>query len=143
MYGLGVNFWLKLFFIIAIVVSLLLLFNAIMRKMLKVEKKKLFSYNHVNEKHKKIDWTIRFAFLVLFLFGNFINITSEPMGKYWFLQTPFLLFVFIFVTESIRAFMERKYAENRNDYIFTISQLVFVTILYISIITTEFYGWFS
>ncbi|SFQ45417.1 protein of unknown function [Psychrobacillus psychrotolerans] len=132
--------WLALLFLLAIVMLLFLLFNAVMRKWLQVEKKKLFSYNHINEKHKKMDWTIRVVFLVVLLLGNFINITREPMEWFWFFETWFLLIVFIVVSETVRAVMEWKYAVNKKDYIFTISQLIFGVLLILTVIQTNFWG---
>lgn len=111
MYGTD---WLALLLLLAIVMLLFLLFNAVMRKWLQVEKKKLFSYNHINEKHKKMDWTIRVVFLVVLLLGNFINVTREPM--------------------------EWKYAVNKKDYIFTISQLIFGVLLILTVIQKNFWG---
>lgn len=132
--------WLALLFLLAIVMLLFLLFNAVMRKWLQVEKKKLFSYNHINEKHKKMDWTIRVVFLVVLLLGNFINVTREPMEWFWFFETWFLLIVFIVVSETVRAVMEWKYAVNKKDYIFTISQLIFGVLLILTVIQTNFWG---
>lgn len=137
MYGTD---WLDLLLLLAIVMLLFLLFNAVMRKWLQVEKKKLFSYNHINEKHKKMDWTIRVVFLVVLLLGNFINFTTEPMEWFWFFETWFLLIVFIVVSETVRAVMEWKYAVNKKDYIFTISQLIFGVLLILTVIQTNFWG---
>ncbi|MEK5207874.1 DUF4181 domain-containing protein [Psychrobacillus sp. FSL H8-0510] len=137
MYGTD---WLTLLLLLAIVMLLFLLFNAVMRKWLQVEKKKLFSYNHINEKHKKMDWTIRVVFLVVLLLGNFINVTTEPMEWFWFFETWFLLIVFIVVSETVRAVMEWKYAVNKKDYIFTISQLIFGVLLILTVIQTNFWG---
>lgn len=137
MYGTD---WLTLLLLLAIVMLLFLLFNAVMRKWLQVEKKKLFSYNHINEKHKKMDWTIRVVFLVVLSLGNFINVTTEPMEWFWFFETWFLLIVFIVVSETVRAVMEWKYAVNKKDYIFTISQLIFGVLLILTVIQTNFWG---
>lgn len=141
MYGIERMFWFKLILLLTIVISLLYLFNVVMRKWLKVEKKKTFSYNHINERHKKIDWTIRIIFLVSMILGYFINAAREPMEWFWFLETWFLLIIFIVLSESVRAVMEWKYAVNKKDYIFTISQLVFSVILLITVIQTNFFGW--
>lgn len=142
-YGLEADFWLKLFLMLAIVFLVLTLFNTIMGKCLKVEKKKFLSYNYVNEKHKKIERAVRITILVLLLVGYFINITSDPVGEIWLLQPASILFVFIIVTESIRAYMEWKYEENKNAYILTVSQLIFISLLFMSIIKTRFFGMFG
>jgi uncharacterized membrane protein len=87
MYGSESAFWLELVFLLAIFILLVAAFNATMRKRLNVEKKKFFSYNHVNDKHRKIDWTIRIAFMGVLLIGFFVNITRDFADQLWFLQT--------------------------------------------------------
>lgn len=145
MYGYGTEstFWLKLVLMLAIILVLLVSFNTVMRKWLKVEKKKFFSYNHVNEQHKKIDWTIRITFVVFIFLGFFINSMVDPMERKWFFESWFLLFVLIFVSETARVIMEWKYAANRNAYILTVSQLVFTAIILITLFSTNFFGWFD
>lgn len=139
-YGVEPNFWLKLFLFLAIIGLILFLFNIMMRKLLRVEKAKFFSYNHLNEKHKKLDWFIRITFIVVTLIGLIINISRDRMERIWFLETYFLLFIFIIATETVRAYMQWKYDTNRNAYIFTITQLVFMIILLVSLFTTNFFG---
>ncbi|WP_145543223.1 DUF4181 domain-containing protein [Virgibacillus sp. SK37] len=142
MYGVDPNFWLRLILLFAIIWFLLFLFHTIMRKWLKVEKKKgnLFSYNHVNKKHKKIDWTIRFITLVVLLVTYVVTIMRESMDMIWFLQPWFILFIFIGVSEIVRAMMERKYAENPNEYKLTISQVIFTFMLLLILFKTDFLG---
>lgn len=113
-----------------------------MSKWLKVEKKKFFSYNHVNTKHKKIDWIIRITFLLLLIISTTINIMRLQKGleKIWYLETYVILFIFIIVTETARALMERRYAKDRNDYKYTIVQLVFISILLFLTYSTNFFG---
>ncbi|MFE8697609.1 DUF4181 domain-containing protein [Cytobacillus sp. FJAT-53684] len=143
MYGLEASFFLKLILLIAIIILVFVLFDIFMRKLLKVEKKKFFSYNHVNEKHKKIEWMIRITFVVI-LFGFYIYSMSDPVGGFLYLQfVPIAMLIFILVTETLRAFMEWKYAANKKAYIVTVSQLVFASILVISMFTTDFFGWFG
>lgn len=140
MYGLGPKFWLDLFLMLTILLLLLVSFNAIMRKLLKVEKKKLFSYNYVNEKHSKIDWTIRIIIIVILLIGTYVNNTRDRMDWIWFFEPWYIMMVFIVATEVSRAIMEFKYAENRNAYKLTISQLVFIVIIFLSLYLSNFLG---
>lgn len=142
-YGVEPNFWLKLFLFLAIIGLILFLFNIVMRKLLRVEKAKFFSYNHLNEKHKKLDWIIRITFIIILLIGFIINILRNPMEPIWFLEPHFLVFIFVIATETARAYMQWKYDTNRNAYIFTISQLVFMIILLVSLYTTNIFGWFE
>lgn len=140
MYGIEPIFWLKLIFVVVIFSLLLIIFGSVMRRWLKVEKKKLFSHNHVNDKHQKIDWTIRIIFIVFIILGSFINVTRDYSERIWFLEPWYLLFGLTILSESVRVLMEWRYSDNKNAYIFTLSQLVFGMILVISILTTKFFG---
>ncbi|MBU8878816.1 DUF4181 domain-containing protein [Bacillus sp. FJAT-29790] len=134
MYGVEPTFWMNLILLLASVFILLIAFNTIMRKWLKIkEKNKFFSYNHINEKHKKIDWTIRIITIVILLLGY-------VMAWIEFSQSWLIIFIFIVVSETIRAVMERKYAENPNAYKLTISQIVFILILFFTLFKTDFFG---
>ncbi|MCY8235341.1 DUF4181 domain-containing protein [Priestia endophytica] len=140
MYSIEPNFGLRLISLLAIILLLWFLFNTIMRKWLKVERKKLFSYNHVNEKHKKMDWTIRIITIASILLGFIINMSRDSTDWFWFLQSWAVLFIFIVVSETVRAVMERKYAKNPNAYKLTISELLFVLILFFILFKTDFFG---
>ena len=142
MYGIEPTFWLKLIFMIVILLLLFIIFELVMRQWLKVEKKKRFSHNHVNDKHSKIDWSIRIIFIAFIILGSIINANRDYTERIWFLEPWYVLFGLIILSEAVRALMEWKYADNKNAYIFTLSQLVFGMILVISILTTNFFGMF-
>ncbi|MGM0890070.1 MAG: DUF4181 domain-containing protein [Bacillota bacterium] len=130
----------KLILVLSIFGLFLFFINKVLRKWLNVEKKKLFSYGHVNDKHKKIDWTIRIICIVFLSIGFFTNVKRDPLEHIWFLETHILLFVFIIASETARVIMEKRYAENRNDYIFSTIQLVIISIFLLSVFTTDFFG---
>ncbi|MDT3765864.1 DUF4181 domain-containing protein [Priestia filamentosa] len=140
MYSIEPTFGLRFISLLAIILLFWISFNTIMRKWLKVKKKKLFSYNHVNEKHKKMDWTIRIITIASILIGFIINISRDSTDWFWFLQSWVILFIFIVVSETVRAIMERKYAKNPNAYKLTISELLFVIILFFILFKTDFFG---
>ncbi|MFP3728344.1 DUF4181 domain-containing protein [Priestia filamentosa] len=140
MYSIESTFGLRFISLLAIVLLLWVSFNIIMRKWLKVERKKLFSYNHVNEKHKKIDWTMRMITIASILLGFIINMSRASTDWFWFLQSWVVLFIFIVVSETVRAVMEKKYAKNPNAYKLTISELLFVLILFFILFKTDFFG---
>jgi len=142
-YGFSPFFWQKFFLFLFVLWLIIFLFGAIVRRILKVEKKKMFSYNHLNERHKNIDWTIRIVFVVVMIIGAIINSSRFPLNPILFLETYFLLMMLIFLTEIVTAVMEWKYAENRNAYIFTIFQLIFIAILLLSMFITNFFGLFG
>jgi len=140
-YGIEPIFWLKLIFLIVILSLLFFIFNSVMRRWLKVDKKKFFStLNHLNDKHKKVDWTIRIIFISFMIVGFYFNSTRDYTERIWFLEPWYLLFGLTILSEAVRAFMEWKYADNKNAYLFTLSQLVFGMIVVISILTTNFFG---
>lgn len=132
--------WLKLLIFLTIVFVLLYLFHVLMRRWLKVEEKKLFSYNHVNDKHKKIDWTFRITTILLLILGWILYRIAENPHQYWFLQPWYIITFFIIVSETVRAFMEWKYAENRNTYKLTLFDLVFFLLLLLILLWTDFFG---
>ena len=133
----------KLILVLSIYGVCLFLVNKFTRKRLNVEKKKLFSYNHINDKHKKIDWIIRITFIFFLIIGFVININRDSLKPIWFLETHILLFAFISVSEIVRIIMEKRYAENKNDYIFSSIQLVVVLIFLLSVFSTNFFGLFG
>lgn len=134
------DFWWKWLLLMAVVILSLMAFNFITRRIFKVERQKLFSYNHINEKHKKVDWTIRLSTIALLIIGFAINSTRNPTEWFWFFQTWFILLLFIFSSQTAKAIMERKYAENRNRYKVTISESVFIMFIFLTLYLTDFWG---
>ncbi|WP_164669747.1 DUF4181 domain-containing protein [Virgibacillus doumboii] len=134
--------WKKLVIALAIFLILSFASDTVMRKWLKVERKKFFSYNHVNDQHKKIDFTIRISSVILLLFGSTYNSLKEPAERIWFLDIWFIILMFIVVSETARAIMEWKYATNRKAYILTLYQLGFIVVFLFLFFTTDFFGLF-
>lgn len=139
-YGLEPTFWLRLVAVIAMFLLLLVTFNRIISRWLKVERKKIFSNNHVNKRHEKIDWIIRVIAIFSIFLGYAIDSTRGPTDWYWFLQPWFILMVFVSVSEVGRAIMERKYAENPNAHKVTLCNIVFTLILFYTLVKTGFGG---
>ncbi|MFJ8261244.1 DUF4181 domain-containing protein [Rummeliibacillus sp. NPDC094406] len=115
-------------------------FDFFMRKLLKVENKKWFSYNHINHLHKIVDWAIRITFTVLILASTFYRINIDSTEIIWYLDVWFILTIFIIISESVRAFMEWKYETNRKTYILTISEMALMIVVLISIVKTNFFN---
>lgn len=110
------EFWWRMaFFLIGSAVVIFIL-NIILRKILDVKRRKRFSYNYINEKHQKIDWSIRMVMV--------FAIVISAIFAFGALQI-YMIFIFLLLSalqEIIRAVMEKKYAENPNDYLFTLIQ---------------------
>lgn len=60
-------FWLKVGISIFILFILIFGLNFFLRKVFKIEKEKksIFSYNHINDLHKKVDWSIRIGIMIV------------------------------------------------------------------------------
>lgn len=98
--------------------------NAVLRKVLNVKKRKFFSYNFVNDLHKKGEWIIRISFFVIFIAINIYVINNS--------FTPYFIYAFIafgIILSGFRAIIEKKYAENPRDYLYTLSELGFAFII--------------
>ncbi len=114
------GFWVKMLIFLVVTLVSIILFNAMMRKVLNVERRKFFSYNFVNDLHKKGEWTIRIIFIITLIvigvvYQNnlFISIT--------------LLALAISLT-VFRAIIEKKYAQNHKAYLYTLSEMGFALV---------------
>ncbi|MFZ0370374.1 MAG: DUF4181 domain-containing protein [Halobacillus sp.] len=98
--------------------------SLILRNLLGADKKKWFSYNHINDFHKKGESMLRALFIILLL-------ASMP----WTINYPFaisvLLIVFTIVQLGFQAFAEWKFSSNRQNYKVS---LVEVALFFIAIV---------
>ncbi|KAB8127386.1 DUF4181 domain-containing protein [Gracilibacillus oryzae] len=129
------TFWWKIILIIGIFILISLAYDTFMRKWLKVEKKEFFSYNFVNEKHRFVHWFVTIGGLICI----FLTIPLS-LGSSWFMQPWYLVIIILPIQEAARAVFERKYADNPNDFKFTISQIVFTLIWIFLLFQTRFFG---
>lgn len=143
MYGsVGSFFWLKLVLFLVGVFCIILLFDLVINRLLKVKRKSWFFAKRINRQHYKLDWLVRIIFISLMIVGFFINTFRYPLEPIFFLEPYFLLFSLIFATEVLTAVMEWKYEPNRNAYKATIIQLLFIIALVTLIYSTNFFGLF-
>ncbi|MEG0385769.1 MAG: DUF4181 domain-containing protein [Solibacillus sp.] len=75
-----------------------------------------------------------------FLFSNYYTFTNQSIGTYSHLIPWFVISIFLLLSELLRAFMEWKYAENKRDYIATITELLFGIGVALLLISTDFFG---
>lgn len=129
-----------LMLILVLVAFVLYAFDYGMKKLLKVKREKWPSYNYVNARHRKIDWGIRCTFL-LFILSLFIYYDKTGMTITVWPFEPLTIFILLTVlSESVRAYMEWKYAENRRTYVLTLSNMVFALGLFGILIRTNCFG---
>ena len=105
--------YISIIFVINIIVSFLLSYSFRIKK----EKRSFFSYNHVNELHKKMDWTFRFVFMMILIVVN-ILVIIEGYSIQLYIYTSLFYAVLDFI---VRAFFEYKYSNNPKQSILTIS----------------------
>lgn len=133
------SFAMFVLFIVAFVI-LFYTFSTIVRKKLHVEKQAIFSYNHVNETHKKIDWTLRAIFIV-FIVGSLVAyMYSDTPPSVWYMQPYVLVFLFVIINETVRIVIEKKYAKNKNAYKATAMELLFLIVFIAVAFSTNFFG---
>lgn len=114
------DFWVKMLIFLVVTIVSIILFNAMMRNLLNVEKRKFFSYNFVNDLHKKGEWTIRISFLIILI------VIGIGFQNSLFISIGLLT---LFVSLAIfRAIIEKKYAENPKAYIYTLAETGFALV---------------
>lgn len=136
--GLGT---LLLFLVVTVLV--ISIFEFVIRKLLGVERKKWFSYNHLNKRHKKLDWAIRIIFTILLLMSTYYTIYKDTVAIAWYFETWFILIIFVITSEMLRAIMEWIYAENNKDFVATIIEMIFIISIIFLTIITDFFGLFN
>ncbi|TQR10954.1 DUF4181 domain-containing protein [Psychrobacillus soli] len=131
--------WGKIILFIVAMFVLMFIFNKVMAKLLKVDKRSLFSTSHVNGLHKKIGGILSVTFLVVFIIFNMRQFESPKLANspWYFLG---ILMIYFVLDELVRAFMEWKYATNRKDYIYTLSEMLFMVIVIFGVVQTNFLG---
>lgn len=103
------SMWIELFLIISTFLLIVYIFNYTMRKILKVDKRKLFSYSYVNDKHKKY-YRIILIMYVVFMLSTPIVVALYPnvYEAGWKYSQSIIIIIFLIVTEINRAYMEWK-----------------------------------
>lgn len=103
--------------------------NWVLRKILGVERKKWFSTSgyFVNEFHEKVERYFRYGSAALYIV--LLLVFGFEQGSIYFVLFTFLLSA---PQELFKAFLEKKHAENPNDYKFTlleypVSIVIFLT----------------
>ncbi|WP_399632675.1 DUF4181 domain-containing protein [Sporosarcina sp. SG10008] len=113
-------FWIKFAFIVLIVFVINIIVKLLLRKLLKIEKEKksFFSYNHINELHRKIDWAIRITSTIVLIVTNTLVIIEG-----YSINLIIIAMIFYFVLDyTVRALFECKYSQNPKQYILTMSE---------------------
>lgn len=134
-------FWLKVgisIFILFIIISGL---NFFLRKVFRIEKEKksIFSYNHINDLHKKVDWSVRIGTMIASLVVLYLVFYKEfPVTLYLV-----LLVLVIMADYLVRAIFEWKYSQNPKQAILTISEMALIVIALIVVFQFDILNLFT
>ncbi|MCM3757128.1 DUF4181 domain-containing protein [Sporosarcina aquimarina] len=122
-YGMPTGFWTEFIIIIVSIILLVGIIPAIFRYKMGADKKKWFSYNHINKLHKKIDWKLRIVYMISIIVSAIIYY-KQP------LLISIILAVFVLSQIGVQAFIEWKFSENRKNFQVSIIQfgLTFITL---------------
>lgn len=133
-------FLIKLTVVVLTVWGVNMVVKLILRKVLQIEKEKIsfFSYNHLSDMHRKIDWGIRIISAITIITTN-IMVVIENYPNY-FLLIPIFLFGLDY---PVRAFFERKYSKNPKQYILTLSEGLLMFLALVIVIQFNFNLFFS
>jgi hypothetical protein len=132
-------FWVKFGLIAIIVFVLISIVKLLLRKLLKIEKvkKELFSYNHINELHRKIEKGLRIfstialillSYVLLFYFEDLIDLVLIAV------------IVFMVLDYMVRAFFEWKYTQYPKQSILTLTEMFLILIAIIIVIEFNILG---
>lgn len=104
-------FWIKFSLIVIIVFVLISIVKFLLRHLLKIEKvkKEFFSFNHVNELHRKIDKGLRTFSTITLLILTCVLVVFYPDFMYLFLIA---IMTFMVLDYLVRAFFEWKYTQH-------------------------------
>ncbi|MGE8037139.1 DUF4181 domain-containing protein [Lysinibacillus sp. NPDC093692] len=139
-----INFDLGTLILFLMVLLLIIsIFGFVIRKLLGVERKKWFSYDYVNERHKKLDLSVRIIYLSLVFISSYYKFNNDNVRITWYFELWFIIIVFLVTSEMLRAFMEWKYAENKKDAVATIAEMMFMISIVFLTIKTDFFGLFN
>jgi hypothetical protein len=132
-------FWVKFGLIAIIVFVLISIVKLLLRKLIKIEKvkKELFSYNHINELHRKIEKGLRIfstialillSYVLLFYFEDLIDLVLIAV------------IVFMVLDYMVRAFFEWKYTQYPKQSILTLTEMFLILIAIIIVIEFNILG---
>lgn len=134
-------FWVKFGLIVLIVFVLTLIVKVILRKLLKIEKEKIefFSYNHINELHRKIDKGLKIISSITLILLLYVVLFYYYDSMYLF----FIALIFFTVLESVvKAYFEWKYSKSPKQSILTLSEMFLYLIAIVIVIQFELLGTF-
>lgn len=132
-------FWIKLWLIVIIVFCLISIVKLLLRNLLKIDKvkKEFFSFNYINDLHRKIDKGLRtlsaitlitLTYVLLFYYEDLIYLIFIPV------------IVFMVLDYMVRAFFEWKYTQHPKQSILTLAEMCLILLAIIFVFEFQLLG---
>ncbi|WP_240033975.1 DUF4181 domain-containing protein [Planococcus salinus] len=123
------------FFLIVFAINYILKFA--LRKLFKIEpsKREFFSYNHINDQHRKVDWFVRGGTLIVGLVLLYFVALDKYPPSYYLVAVIAL----IVVDHLVRAFFEWRASENPKQSILTLTQMAVFVAAIVFVIQFNFF----
>ena len=115
-------FWLTIGLILVVLFALISLLKYFLRKLFKIkkEKRELFSYNHINKLHQKVDWFVRAVSMLAMIVILYLMMYKEYPVTFFLIA----LISLTIIDYSVRAFFEWRYSDNPKQAVLTIGEMV-------------------
>ena len=129
---------LEIIMFISVLLALMWILNFTLKKIFKIEKEKrsVFSNNHVNDLHKKVDGYLRWVSLLATLIVLYYFIFIEISIIYYITTIG----LFIFLDYVIKAFFEIIYSQNPKQSILTLSELALLALIFAVVVQFDVFG---
>lgn len=132
-------FWIKFWLFVIIVFCLISIVKLLLRNLLKIDKvkKEFFSFNYINELHRKIDKGLRtlsaitlitLTYVLLFYYEDLIYLILIPV------------IVFMVLDYMVRAFFEWKYTQHSKQSILTLAEMCLILLAIIFVFEFQLLG---
>ncbi|WP_044022256.1 DUF4181 domain-containing protein [Bacillus sp. SG-1] len=123
--------WVKFGLFVLIVFAIVSAVKFLLRKTFKIEKvkKNLFSYNYINDSHRKVDKWVRIVTAPTLMVMALLIINKGLINLY--LIAVIILFTLDY---GVRAFFELKYSEFPKQAILTIAEMLLVLTAFIIVV---------
>lgn len=115
-------FWIKFILFAIIIFVMISTVKYLLRKLFKLKKVKrnFFSYNHINETHRKVEKWVRVFTAITLMTLSFLIINHKDYMNFYLLGVVALFGL----DYSVRAFFELRYSEYPKQAILTVAEMV-------------------
>jgi hypothetical protein len=122
-------FWVKFSLIALMVFVLISIVKYFLRKIFKVEKvkRKFFSYNHINDSHRKVDKWVRSLTAIILMILAIVMINYKELTYLYLMGFVILLTL----DYAVRAFFEWKYSDYPKQAILTLAEMFMMVTAFI------------